>query len=149
PTRVPAVSSTTTRGAPPVRSAVQTPQSGGRTNVYSHTAGALAPAARAARSLVYVPNSESNTVDVIDPATMQVVDHFNVGAEPQHVVPSFDLKTLYVAADQGNTLTQIDPATGAHGAPIPVDDPYNLYFTPDGRFAIVVAERLARLDFRD
>jgi DNA-binding beta-propeller fold protein YncE len=29
-----------------------------------------------------------------------------------------------------------------------VDDPYNLYFTPDGRYAIVVAERLHRLDFR-
>ncbi|MCA1700979.1 MAG: hypothetical protein LC790_19610, partial [Actinobacteria bacterium] len=26
---------------------------------------------------------------------------------------------------------------------------YNLYFTPDGRSAIVVAERLQRLDFRD
>ncbi len=100
-------------------------------------------------SLVYVPNSVSNTVDVIDPSTMQVVNHFDVGAEPQHVVPSYDLKTLYVAADQGNTLTPIDPATGQPGTPIPVDDPYNLYFTPDGRFAIVVAERLARLDFRD
>src|SRR5262245_47532984 len=109
----------------------------------------LSPVVSAFPSRVYVPNSESNTVDVIDPATMRVVDHFDVGAEPQHVVPSYDLKTLYVAADQGNTLTPIDPATGIPGAPIPVDDPYNLYFTPDGRFAIVVAERLARLDFRD
>jgi YVTN family beta-propeller protein len=91
----------------------------------------------------------SNTVDVIDPATMKIINHFPVGAEPQHVVPSYDLKTLYVAADQGNSLTPIDPATGQPGAPIPVDDPYNLYFTPDGQFAIVVAERLARLDFRD
>jgi YVTN family beta-propeller protein len=91
----------------------------------------------------------SNTVDVIDPATNAIIDHFDVGAEPQHVVPSYDLRTLYVASDKGNTLTPIDPATGAHGDPIPVDDPYNLYFTPDGRFAIVVAERLARLDFRD
>ena len=30
-----------------------------------------------------------------------------------------------------------------------MDDPYNMYFTPDGRYAIVVAERLHRLDFRD
>jgi len=30
-----------------------------------------------------------------------------------------------------------------------VEDPYNMYFTPDGRFAIVVAERLQRLDFRN
>jgi YVTN family beta-propeller protein len=98
---------------------------------------------------IYVPNSVSNTVDVIDPNTMQIVDHFDVGTEPQHVVPSYDLTTLYVAADQGNSLTPIDPATGAHGAPIAVEDPYNLYFTPDGQFAIVVAERLARLDFTD
>jgi DNA-binding beta-propeller fold protein YncE len=32
---------------------------------------------------------------------------------------------------------------------VPVADPYNLYFTPDGSRAIVVAERLRRLDFRD
>src|SRR5581483_4325515 len=100
-------------------------------------------------SRVYVPNSVSNTVDVIDPVTMTVVDHFPVGEEPQHVVPSYDLKTLYVAADKGNTLTPIDPATGRPGTPIPVEDPYNLYFTPDGKYAIVVAERLARLDFAD
>jgi YVTN family beta-propeller protein len=109
----------------------------------------LSPTVASFPSLVYVPNSESNTVDVIDPATMLVVNHFDVGEEPQHVVPSYDLKTLYVAADKGNTLTPIDPATGQPGAPIPVEDPYNLYFTPDGRFAIVVAERLARLDFTD
>src|SRR5262249_39488263 len=29
------------------------------------------------------------------------------------------------------------------------DDPYNMYFSPDGRSAIVVAEALKRLDFRD
>ena len=109
----------------------------------------LSPTVAGFPSRIYVPNSVSNTVDVIDPATNTIVDHFDVGAEPQHVVPSYDLTTLYVASDLGNTLTPIDPATGAHGDPIPVDDPYNLYFTPDGRFAIVVAERLARLDFRD
>jgi YVTN family beta-propeller protein len=101
------------------------------------------------RSLVYVPNSQSNTVDVIDPATFKVVDHYGVGHQPQHVVPSYDLKTLYATNDLGNTLTPIDPATGKPGAAMPVEDPYNMYFTPDGRYAIVVAERLERLDFRD
>jgi DNA-binding beta-propeller fold protein YncE len=32
---------------------------------------------------------------------------------------------------------------------VPVDDAYNMYFTPDGRSAIVVAEALKRLEFRD
>ena len=98
---------------------------------------------------MYVPNSLGNTVDVIDPNTAQVIDHFAVGDLPQHVVPAWDLKTLYVTNDRSNTLTPIDPATGHPGPTIPVDDPYNMYFTPDGKYAIVVAERLARLDFRD
>ena len=100
-------------------------------------------------SRVYVPNSESNTVSVINPSTYRVIDQFPVGANPQHVVPSYDLKTLWVNNDQGNSLTPIDPRTGKPGHTIPVSDPYNLYFTPDGRYAIVVSERLQRLDFRD
>jgi YVTN family beta-propeller protein len=100
-------------------------------------------------SRVYVPNSHSDTVDVIDPATFEIVDHFAVGDLPQHVVPSWDLTTLWVTNNLSNTVTAVDPATGAVGRTIPVDAPYNLYFTPDGKFAIVVAERLQKLDFRD
>src|SRR4029077_14254592 len=74
---------------------------------------------------------------------------FATGALPQHVVPSHDLTTLWVANNRGNSLTPIDPVTGREGASVPVADPSNLYFTPDGRFAIVVAERRRRLDFRD
>jgi DNA-binding beta-propeller fold protein YncE len=119
-------------------------------NVYEAAdAGDLSPVVRNAKPYVYVPNSESATVDVIDQRTYKIVGHFPVGALPQHVVPAYDLKTLYVTNDLGNSLTPIDPNTGKPGATIPVDDPYNMYFTPDGRYAIVVAERLHRLDFRD
>ncbi len=119
-------------------------------NVYAaDRPGNLTGAARRARPLVYVPNSQSNTVDVIDPHTFKIVDHFAVGGLPQHVVPAYDLAHLYVTNDTGNTLTEIDPRTGAPAPTIPVDDPYNMYFTPDGRYAIVVAERNARFDFRD
>ena len=112
-------------------------------------ANRLRGAARFAKPLVYVPNSQSATVDVIDPRTYKVIEHFTVGVLPQHVVPSYDLKTLYVTNDVGNSLTAIDPRTGKPGRTIPVEDPYNMYFTPDGRYAIVVAERLHRLDFRN
>ena len=120
-------------------------------NVYAaDRVGNLSPAVRNALPYVYVPNSDSNTVDVIDQRTFRVVRHFAVGALPQHIVPAYDLKTLYVTNDVGNSLTPIDPNTGKPSAKtIPVDDPYNMYFTPDGRYAIVVAERLHRLDFRD
>jgi DNA-binding beta-propeller fold protein YncE len=122
----------------------------GDTNVYSaDVAGDLSSVVRNDPPLVYVPNSMSNTVDVISQRTFKIVGHFPVGALPQHVTPSYDLRTLYVDNDLGNSLTPINPQTGRPGTPIPVEDPYNLYFTPDGRFAIVVAERLQRLDFRD
>ncbi len=99
--------------------------------------------------LVYVPNSMSNTVSVISQKTFKVIAQFPTGALPQHVTPAYDLKTLYVDNDDGNSLTPINPSTGKPGTPIPVDDPYNLYFTPNGQAAIVVEERLQILDFRD
>ncbi len=119
-------------------------------NIYSADApGDLSPVVRQDPALVYVPNSLSNTVTVISQRTLKVIRTFETGALPQHVTPSYDLRTLYVDNDLGNSLTPIDPRTGIPGTPIPVEDPYNLYFTPDGRYAIVVAERLQRLDFRD
>ncbi|MGZ6576228.1 MAG: YncE family protein [Solirubrobacteraceae bacterium] len=119
-------------------------------NVYAYDrAGNMSPAVQRDRALVYVPNSMSNTVTVISQRTLKIVAQFPTGALPQHVTPAYNLKTLYVDNDLGNSLTPINPRTGAPGRPIAVEDPYNLYFTPDGRFAIVVAERLQRLDFRD
>ncbi len=112
-------------------------------------AGNLSPVVAAFPSRVYVPNSDSNTVDVIDPATYKIIDHFAVGHQPQHVVPSWDLKHLWILNDLGDSVTHLDPATGKKGETIPVKDPYNMYFTPDGKFAIVVAEAQARLNFSD
>jgi DNA-binding beta-propeller fold protein YncE len=119
-------------------------------NVYAYDgANDLSRAVRGVLPRVYVPNSASNTVDVIDQRTFKIVAHYRVGLLPQHVTPSYDLKTLWVENDVGNSLTPVSPITGRpKGKPVPVSDPYNLYFTPGGRFAIVVAERLHRLDFR-
>ena len=122
----------------------------GPLNIYAADgAGDLAAAVRSDPQLVYVPNTMSNTVTVISQRTLKVVGQFATGQLPQHVTPSYDLKTLYVDNDLGNSLTPINPRTGTPGTPIPVEDPYNLYFTPDGRYAIVVAEALTKLDFRD
>jgi DNA-binding beta-propeller fold protein YncE len=109
----------------------------------------LSAEARKARAYVYVPNSRSNTVDVISQRSGRIVRHFAVGALPQHVTPSWDLRTLYVTNDLGNSLTPIDPRTGKPRRPIPVTDPYNMYFTADGRYAIVVEEAHRVLAFRD
>jgi YVTN family beta-propeller protein len=123
-------------------------------NLYSETRpDKLSPIVAKHLHLVYVPNRASNDVWVIDPATLKVIDKYKVGINPQHVVPSWDLKTLWVNNNaEGRTdgsVTPIDPLTGKPGKNIPVDDPYNMYFTPDGSAAIVVAEAHKRLDFRD
>lgn len=119
-------------------------------NIYA-AAGAneLAPEATLARPLVYVPNSRGASVTEIDPKSYRVIRTFPTGKIPQHVVPSYDLKTLWVANNSGNSLTPIDPRTGQEGPQVRVDDPYNLYFTPNGKYAMVIAERAKRIDFRD
>jgi YVTN family beta-propeller protein len=136
--------------APQHVTADQTSTTPVRNLVYSHvTTSELRPEVAAFPARVYVPNNLANTVDVIDPATFKVIDHFKTGKVPHHIAPSWDMKSLYIDNTYGNTLTPIDPMTGKPGQPIPVEDPYNLYFTPDGTKAIVVAERFQRLDFRD
>jgi YVTN family beta-propeller protein len=135
----------TVPGMPPVVNA---------SNLYGEAGTShMSPAVAKALPRIYVPNLRSNDVYVIDPATMKVVDKFPVGQSPQHVVPAWDLQTLWVANNaegkNSGSLTPIDPTTGKPGKNVEVDDPYNMYFTPDGKEAIVVAEAHARLDFRD
>jgi len=125
------------------------PQVSDAGNLYSDAgAGMLGEVARTARPLVYVPHN-SGDVWVIDPATFQMVGRFPAGSEVQHVVPSWDMRTLYATDDVGDSITPIDPVTGSPSARIPVDDPYNMYFTPDGAAAISVAERRRSLVFYD
>jgi YVTN family beta-propeller protein len=123
-------------------------------NLYSEVgAGRVSAALQGDLERIYVPNLRSNDLYVVDPNAMKVVDRFKVGIGPQHIVPSWDLRTLWVTNNaEGRTdgsLTPIDPRTGKPGTPVAVDDPYNMYYTPDGKSAIVVAEARKRLDFRD
>jgi len=122
----------------------------GPVNIYAGAgAGNLSPTAKRAKSLVYVPNSQADTVQVIDPRTFTLIETYPTGQQPQHVVPSWDLKTLWVNDDLGNDLVPIDPMTGKPGRRVQVEDPYNLYFTPDGGHALVMAERMRRIDVRN
>ncbi len=135
----------TVPGMPPVPDAA---------NLYSEIgADKLSPAVAGHKELVYVPHVQSNDVYVIDPATFKVVDKYKVGFNPQHIVPAYDLQPLWVTNNAERTnkgsLTPIDPKTGKPGKPIAVHDPYNMYFTPDGKSAIVVEEAEKRLAFRD
>ena len=117
-------------------------------NLYSETAaGKLSPAAADALPRVYVPNLRSDDVYVIDPATLKVVDRFGVGQiRSTSCRPGTCRRCGSPTTPRRPThgsLTPIDPKTGKPGPAITVDDPYNMYFTPDGKSAIVVAEAAA------
>jgi DNA-binding beta-propeller fold protein YncE len=145
--RPPNVERRLVRPAPTALGARRTPA---RVDVYAAgRPGLLSPVVKRDPAFVYVPNSGSDSVDVISQRTGRIVRHFATGGLPQHVTPSWDLRTLWVTNDTGNSLTAIDPRTARAGRRIRVRDPYNLYFTADGRRAIVVAEARKALDFRE
>jgi len=140
--------------APPIATVPGMPGVPDRNNLYSEIASdRISPNVAGALERVYVPNRLGHSVSVIDPATLKVVDTFKVGIHPQHVVPSWDLRMLWAANNAegrpDGSVTPIDPKTGKPGKSIPVDDPYNMYWSPDGKYAIVVAEAFKRLDFRN
>lgn len=153
---------TPTPAAPPAKQLAPAAHAGGVTglpgmppvrdphNVYADAgANQLSATAKLAKPLVYVPHNLSGDVWVIDPATFQVIARYPGGRELQHVVPAYDMTALYATDDLGNQLLQFDPVTGLPEARIPVTDPYNLYFTPDGAYAISVAEAHQELVWYD
>jgi YVTN family beta-propeller protein len=120
-------------------------------NVYANTLSGVVPCPLCELPpRVYVPNSIAGTVDVIDPLTFKVIDHYGVGAIPHHIAPAWDMSALYVDNEGSSKLTVLDIHTGRPtGQTISIPFPYNLYFTPDGTKAIDVVERQQRIEFRD
>ena len=90
------------RGTAPPAGGVPPPTHG----VYAYArAGMLSPAVRGDPGRLYVPESAGAGIDLIDPSTRRVVARYMTGLDPQHVVPAYDLRTLYVTNDLANTLT--------------------------------------------
>jgi len=120
------------------------------TNVYANTLSGVVPCPLCELPpRVYVPNSTAGTLDVIDPLTFRVIDHYSVGFIPHHVTPAWDMRELYVDNEGSSRLTVLDIHTGRPTGTISIPFPYNLYFTPDGTKAVDVVERLQRVEFRD
>jgi YVTN family beta-propeller protein len=114
---------------------------GGSSNVYANAGvGMFSSTVSAFPPRVYVPDELNGTVIVIDPLTYKILFRYSVGASPEHVTPDWDLQRLYVEAAFGNRLTVIDPRTGRVIDYHSVPGPYNLYFTPNGKIAIVVRD---------
>jgi YVTN family beta-propeller protein len=119
-------------------------------SVYSQTAaGMLAPQVRRDPAYLYVPDSAGSRVTVIDQRTRRVVRVIPAGYLSQHVVPSYDLRTLITNSSYADRLVEIDPRTARRTRSVPMPRPYNLYFTPDGRTAVVMIEEHNTIRFAD
>ena len=97
-------------------------------NLYSEvSAGKISPTLREDLERIYVPNLRSNDVYVVDPNAMKVVERFKVGIGPQHIVPAWDMRTLWVTNNAegrtDGTLTPVDPNTGKPKGPGIAVDP--------------------------
>ena len=120
-------------------------------DVYAATRpGDVLPRVARDPAYLYVPNSYgSPTTTVIDQRTHKIVRVLHTGELSQHVTPSWDLRTLYVEASAANQLVALDPRTGRIERRIAQRRPYNLYFTPNGRRAIVMDEEDNEIAFDD
>ncbi len=136
--------------APPHQSAAPVGKPSALAQPYFDTlSGRLAASVAGDPERVYVPAALAGEVDVIDPASFRVVAQLRVGSAPEQVTPDWDMRRLWVDNEASNTLSEIDPRTTRVVRTIALADPYDLYFTPDGREAIVVGPRAHELDVRD
>ena len=119
-------------------------------NVWSATTTTVLPAAVAdLPERVYAPNEADDTISVIDATSFKVVATLKAGRLPEHLTPDWDLSRLYVSNYASPFLTAVDPRSILTVSPIAAPSPYNLYFSPDGSTAIVMAEDVNRIDFYD
>ena len=91
------------------------------------------------RPSIYVTNTNSNNVSVIDPITNEVTAKIKVGAEPRGIAVSPDGSTVYVTNFQDDTLSIIQRATNTVTDTIDVGNgPIGLAVAPDSARVYVV-----------
>jgi len=114
--------------------------------------GDLAPSVAHDPQYLYVPDSDASgpaVTWVISQKTHKIVRTLPTGVLNQHVTPSYDLSRLYVEASASDHLAELDPKTGTMTGTVATDRPYNLYFTPDGKHAIVMDEQHQQIVWSD
>ena len=128
-----------------------------RTAVFSrlaHLAGALLLPLFLALSLtgnahaayVIVLNSADDTLSLIDPATGTETKRVPIGRGPHHMMPMPDDSALLIGLTTVNQLLVVNRKTGDITRRIPAMDPYQLGFSPDGKYFVTTA---LRQDFVD
>jgi YVTN family beta-propeller protein len=107
----------------------------------------LVPVGRAQAGLAIALNSADGTISLIDTNTYKVVGKAPACKEPHHLMPTLDDQSLIVACSAANQLVFFDPKTGKEQKRVRnISDPYQLGYSPDGRWLVVTSLRLDRID---
>lgn len=102
-----------------------------------------------ARGLVFVMNSGAASISLIDMSTERVLRRIPVLREPHHWALTPDRRSLVVGDSSGNSLFFLNPRTGAVQKRITVADPYQLGFSPNGRYFTVNGLARNQIDIYD
>ena len=109
----------------------------------------LAAVPARAGGLVFVMNSGAASISLIDMSTERVLRRIPVLREPHHWALTPDGRSLVVGDSSGNSLFFLNPQTGAVRKRITVADPYQLGFSPDGRYFTVNGLARNQIDVYD
>ncbi len=99
---------------------------------------------------VFVANSATNTVTMIDPASNTAVGQFEVSRNPHGIVPSPDKTRFYISSEGENVLDVVDVKTLKVVRRVPLGPrPNNLAITPDGRRVYICIREASWVDIVD
>jgi YVTN family beta-propeller protein len=106
-------------------------------------------AVAASASTAVVLNSDDDSLSVVSSDGYHEVSRVHIGRGPHHLIISPDGRTLIVAMSGSNELVLIDRTTGIETKRIEASDPYQIGFTPDGKWFVAASIRLDHIDIYD
>jgi len=97
----------------------------------------------------FVINSNDASVSLLDLDTQKELRRIPLLREPHHMALTPDHKSLVIGDTTGNALFFLDPRTGAVQRRAVISDPYQLQYSPDGRYLTVAGLARAQIDIYD
>ena len=93
-----------------------------------------------AAGLAFVINSGAASIGVYDVTTHRELRRIPVLREPHHMALTPDHRYLLVGDTTGNQLLFLNPRTGVLEKRMPMSDPYQLVFSPDGKWLTIAGK---------
>jgi DNA-binding beta-propeller fold protein YncE len=108
---------------------------------------ALSLGAAARAESIIVLNSEEASYSIVDRATRTEISRLPLGREPHHLIATPDGKELLIASTVTNDVVVLDTRNGAPQRVVrDIVDPYQLGYSPDGKWFVTAAYRLDHID---